>query len=442
MTLRGGSVMTAALTMPKTGTPKIVVLEPSCTTLRGHHFQAVLDLARAVHPAKPTVVVNAKMQSSLSFGDLTFHRLFQRGIYEPIYQAVLGERPQQPIQRRWWQFKRSVLRMQQRSGLLQRPQAIWPEIPAVAERVSLLSADHIVLPTANIDLILELVAYLRNHGGSQPQVHARILAFKGGRQGLKELDRLFEKLSSGAEPGDRVHLYVEMPAMQRFLSERYAVPVDLYPYLLNDPAKDRGRGGRSGKKPVTFGYLGYARAEKGFDRLLPIISAVCANGSFEPHRVAFLVQLDGPAKRVDPVRSGLKRLASEHGVEIQLVEGVLSPETYSELLEQINCVLLPYRNRYRFSGSGVLFEALLNAKPFICSSGLSFADYARAGNGIEASDDQAFAEAILKVAGTFELFGKAAQRAEDNYRASLAQMPLLQRLRTSRLAPAMVCPAA
>jgi glycosyltransferase involved in cell wall biosynthesis len=412
---------------------KIVVLDPSCTNLRGHHFHSVLDLVRAVRPAQPAVVVNREMQPSLSLGDLKVYRLFQRSIYDNIYAGLLGGKPQRKIQRHLWKLKRSVLQMQLQSRLQ------WPELHDAAEHVSLHGADHIVLPTAETDLILELLSYLQERGGLQPLVHARIVSVDNHRQSLEALDRLFRRLSKRAALSKRLHLYVEMPAMRRFMMRRYSVPIDLYPYLLSLPPKDGGRTLRrsAGKKPVTFGFLGTARAEKGFERLLPIITAVSANGSFDPQQVAFLVQLDHESarleKQVDRMRSALKRLASERGIGIRLVEGTLSSETYAELFDEIDCLLLPYSgNRYRLSGSGILFEALMNAKPFICSAGLSFSDYAREGNAVEASDDAAFAAAILEVASKFELFQEGARRAEHKYRSALVQLPLLQRLQTSR----------
>ena len=137
--------------------------------------------------------------------------------------------------------------------------------------------------------------------------------------------------------------------------------------------------------------------------------------------------------------------ASRLDVTIEFHHGPATSAKYNQLLECVDCLLLPHESdRYRLSGSGILFEALLHGKPFICSSGLSFSEYARAGNAIEAGDDSAFAAAILRIANNPAPFVEAAESYAREYRASLQHNVLVQRLqhRTNESRSCLPAPAA
>ena len=202
----------------------------------------------------------------------------------------------------------------------------------------------------------------------------------------------------------------------------------LFPYLLNVPAK-RPPELRQPDDAVIFGFLGGSRDDKGFERLLPIIRAVCANPLFDKRRVRFIVQLDGATEFAKKLIGELTAGVSNLDVDVRFHEGTASAEQYAALLRQIHCLLLPYHTRqYGLSGSGILYEALLDGKPFICSSGLSFSEYARAGNAIEAEDDSAFAEAILRIVNNLAPFVEAAESYAQEYHASLQHNVLVQRL--------------
>jgi hypothetical protein len=408
--------------LPKTrARPAIFILDPSLTDVRGHHFQSLQDLIRALAPVEPVIVVNAEMDRQLIAPHLKVHGLFKRTVYD---EPGIGPRPDGRLQRRIWKLRRAgrdasavgrrllarvldalPLKVQVSTKWLSRvsrPLAQWPDLEAVFSETDINTADHIVLPTAEANLVFELVdALARRAPECRPQLHARLMSSCAAAV-RRDLSNLFERLSADPDLAGRVHIYCETPAMCRYLAAAYGAKTDLFPYLLAQPLRSNGGKARIMPRPIMFAYLGTARNEKGFGRLPEILRTVAANRSTVHRNVSFLVQVGGTdvraAKLIEKFRSEVSSL-------------------------------LPYTSdRYQLSGSGILFEAISLAKPFICSAGMSFADYARDGNAIEAADDSEFATAILTMAAKPEPYFTAARRSSKVYATALRSNMLLQRL--------------
>jgi len=181
---------------------------------------------------------------------------------------------------------------------------------------------------------------------------------------------------------------------------------------------------------VHFAFLGTPSQAKGYYRLALIFRALAADPAFDRKRCRFIVHIGCLGKPAERLARKLENEIRRFGIDLETHKGALSPEDYAALLERADCLLLPHAsNRYRLSGSGLLFEALLNAIPFICSSGLSFSDYARNGNAIEAKDDAEFARAIRAFAENPAPFYDGARKSAETFRASLRGNALLARLR-------------
>jgi glycosyltransferase involved in cell wall biosynthesis len=95
-------------------------------------------------------------------------------------------------------------------------------------------------------------------------------------------------------------------------------------------------------------------------------------------------------------------------------------------------LILPYTSpRYRLSGSGIVFEALARGKPFICTAGLAFSDYAHGGM-FEAEDDEGFAQAIKSFVANPHPFRVAALQAAQKYLDAQRLGSFLTRVRSVR----------
>jgi len=413
---------------PEAQEPRIVILEPFGNGVRGHHYSALNEIIRRIHPVRPVIVVNDQWTGPPLLHDVRALRLF-------------GRRPHIGLRRTWEKARvrmykagktLSAVAGSARAGMdaettwARFAPTQWPELRSVCEQAHVYEADHVVLPTAEPDLINELLGHVgKRQISDQPRVHARFLS-KAYRRGLFDLDELLGCIAR-ERYGNRPHVYVEMPAMQRYIEGRHGISSDLFPYLLGMPEKGGHRRKPDGR--VVFGFLGGVRDAKGFERLLPIIQRVCAASSYDKRRIRFLAQLDGASSRAKQEIAALKAGVARLNVDMHFHEGTASAEQYADLFDSVDCLLLPYRaKQYHLSGSGLLLEALVHGKPFICSANLSFSDYARAGNALEAEDDAAFASAILQVVDDPTPFIEAARRSACAYGAELEDNVLVHRL--------------
>jgi glycosyltransferase involved in cell wall biosynthesis len=404
--------------------PRIVILEPFGNAVHGHHYTALNEIIRRIHPVRPVVVVNNEWAEPSLLHDVRALRLFHK-------------RPHKGLRRTW---EKARVRMYKAGKILSAgpgsarvgmdaeatwtrfAPAQWPELRTVCEQAHVCDADHVVLPTAEPDLLNELLLYVGKRQ-TAARIHARFLS-KSYRRGLFDLDELLGRLR---RDGQGLHLYFEMPAMKRYIEGRHGIRSDLFPYLLCMPEKRGHRRKLDGR--VVFGFLGGVRDHKGFERLLPIIQRVCADPSYDRKRVRFLTQLDGKTSRAKQEIAVLKAGTARLNVDIRFHEGTASAEQYVDLFDSVDCLLLPYRaKQYHLSGSGLLHEALVHGKPFICSANLSFSDYARAGNALEPEDDAAFASAILQIVDDPTPFFEAARRCACAFGAELADNVLVRRL--------------
>src|SRR5262245_30036811 len=140
----------------------------------------------------------------------------------------------------------------------------------VVQKSACAQADHIVIPTATPSLIVELQAALRKVAtDAGPRIHARFMV-GDSPEIARPLRELFGRMVAEPMNFDRLHLYVETPAMQRHLRAQYGVGADLFPYILNASARALSAAAPA-TKPITFALLGAPRAEKGTGRLVTIM---------------------------------------------------------------------------------------------------------------------------------------------------------------------------
>jgi glycosyltransferase involved in cell wall biosynthesis len=415
------------------GRASIVLLEPYLHSTSGHQFHSALEIARAVAPIEPVLVVSASVADLPFPPQLRVLPLFRSNVNEFFN---IGPLPPAGPRRVLYKAVKSANRRIRRMQVFARDRfqvefTEWPEMSEVVRKSGCADADHIVMPTAIPSLIVELQAALRKasaHPG--PHIHARFMVGDGAKI-EQPLRTLLARMV--AEPGhfDRLHIYVETPAMQRHLLGAYGVHADLFPYILNPPPHAPSSADAPAR-PVTFALLGAPRAEKGTGRLIAIMEKLAAEPTFPAKDVVFIAQLDHSSTRKRAVAEPIIAAAEKLGMTLQTVPTGISSEQYDALLERTDCLILPYTSaRYRLSGSGIVFEALARGKPFICTAGLAFADYAHGGM-FEAEDDEGFAQAIRSFVANPHSFRVAAREAARTYLDAQRTGPFLTRVQSVR----------
>ena len=166
----------------------------------------------------------------------------------------------------------------------------------------------------------------------------------------------------------------------------------LLPVLLNPVSQDlvfaaevtrELREQRGPGAPVTFGYFGEAREEKGFLLLPGIVEALLASQG--PERVAFSLQVSASAQNDTPsvraARDRLKGLRDSYAnaggrPSILLHETPFADMvSYYAALGGCDAMLMPYDPKpYAIRGSGVALEALSVGQPIIVAAGTDMAD--------------------------------------------------------------------
>lgn len=132
------------------------------------------------------------------------------------------------------------------------------------------------------------------------------------------------------------------------------LPIHHIPYLaaaLAGPAEAAALA--FGGETVTVGLLGGSRAERGLDLFPEAIRALSGR-----RELRWIVQLDRTAAEL------MDEAYPEH-LEQAVADGILewfsdrlTSEDYYDALRRLDVVLMPYRDRYAVSGSGVFFEAM------------------------------------------------------------------------------------
>jgi glycosyltransferase involved in cell wall biosynthesis len=168
------------------------------------------------------------------------------------------------------------------------------------------------------------------------------------------------------------------------LSEDYArvygesiltLPIPVAESLLSAAAAGPGRltqrYGLDRIPPVRVGYVGDARAAKGFHLLAPLVTQAAGARS----GARFVVQCPRPAGGDDhaalpPGLAELQQLASDPASGLTLIPEKLDDGDYGELFDRLQVVLLPYlHDSYREATSGIFAEALALGKPVVVPSG-------------------------------------------------------------------------
>lgn len=145
--------------------------------------------------------------------------------------------------------------------------------------------------------------------------------------------------------------------------------------------------------PLRLGYLGATREERGAD-LIPAL--VHETRKAFGDRIGWTVQLDpgGLARLAErPVDEAIAMLRDDPGVE--LIDGKVSTENYFAMLDRMDIVVLPYRQRYEVSGSGVFVEALSLGKVLVVPRRGWMADFARRYGNEPATFDDASPDSVL-----------------------------------------------
>jgi glycosyltransferase involved in cell wall biosynthesis len=171
---------------------------------------------------------------------------------------------------------------------------------------------------------------------------------------------------------------------------------------------------------LRIGYLGDARASKGFPMLPGLVRRTLASGA----SVRFVIQSTRAGSGDDHAAApaGLDELhALATDGKVALIPDRLSPEDYESLLQNLDVILLPYiSDFYREATSGIFAEAVAHGKPVVVPEDTWMArELAKSGGGVSfvRGDPDDLATKVLSVVREYTEHAARAERARDPWRA-------------------------
>jgi glycosyltransferase involved in cell wall biosynthesis len=184
------------------------------------------------------------------------------------------------------------------------------------------------------------------------------------------------------------------------------IPINAHVLGLSPPAV------QTRHSPITLGYLGDARASKGFPLLPSLVRALTDKFG---DRVRFRIQCppsaSGTEAAIPEGLAELRAIASAVPDRLTLIEEKLSEEDYAALMGSLDIVLIPYRvHGYVEPTSGIFAEAAALGKPVVVPGGTWMArELRRYGGGLEF--DQSGDDLNAKVSQLLESYDEFRQRA-------------------------------
>ena len=221
-----------------------------------------------------------------------------------------------------------------------------------------------------------------------------------------------------------------------------AFDIRLYPYVASalalDHARPRGPRPDDAGSPLRLGYLGGTRLERGAD-LIPAL--IRRTRRVFGDRIAWTAQFDPDG--LDPLSQD--GLGADLGFmrddpAVELTDGKVSTEAYFAMLDRMDIVVLPYRERYEVSGSGVFVEALTLGKVLVLPERGWMADFARR-YGSEpvtfgAATPDAVLAAVQEAVDRYPELGGGAFRAAETWNAEEGSAAQIEAWLGNRIAAA------
>ncbi|MCJ9751209.1 hypothetical protein MOV61_10835 [Neorhizobium sp. BETTINA12A] len=311
--------------------------------------------------------------------------------------------------------------------------AFGRQLAEICQSLQLGAGDLVIVPTAELDTLESAVELTAILGDAAPRICLRFLNSELGdrneRLRSKRLDAILAKLPAN------IFLFTETEELAVHFREIFNMPVEGGFYLPCSmhiamiPGTGIDRGDR-----LRIGVFGEPRPEKGSRRLAGIVAALTKlteTRAVPP--LDFIIQGSMADFREGGVYAALQEFQKgERNVFVSPQDNRLSPEEFEQLFHSVDAVLLPYETAiYSLQGSGVVQDAIAAHKPVIHTRGMSMMALLSHGNGVPATTDQEFAEAVLRVAADPLSFQEGTARAAAYFEDVLAANPLLRVLHTS-----------
>ena len=361
---------------------KLAIVDHALVDLNGHHYEydGALAAAGRARGLSVTVLANRAYDGPTHefeilpwFGqdyyDLTSGGIARRLAYRALsaLPAGLSRAVQDGVRLIWNQ------RHRRRSTA---DDSFGRDFLAACERLDLGPDDHALIHTIGVDELDALTETLARTDRVWPWIHLqlvrRIEEFGAGRPRERRPAAVLARLLAGPAAG-RIRFYsdtVELAAAYGSLTGRSVgvLPIAFRHDLIlaavaAAPAPIAGG-------PITVGYLGNARLEKGFQHLPDLVEQLTSRfGWAGKLRFHFQSPFNIPAGEPG-IGIARARLGAFPADLVALEDRVLTTEQYYRMLAGIDVLVLPYDGaRYDIRSSGILVQARVAGTPMVAPEG-------------------------------------------------------------------------
>lgn len=202
------------------------------------------------------------------------------------------------------------------------------------------------------------------------------------------------------------------------------LPIPVSEHILADEQSPSGNGAQAVNREgrIRIGYLGDARASKGFPLLPGLARRILSDTRLEAD---FIIQCPNAPSEANAGEqpAGVRELievASRTNGRITLVHEALSETDYAKLIRSLDVVLVPYAFGYEESTSGIFAEALALSKPVVVPSVTWMSrELRKSGGGVEfqRGDENDLASKVAELIRNFDEYAIRARRFSPEWKA-------------------------
>ncbi len=282
--------------------------------------------------------------------------------------------------------------------------------------------DHFFIPTTDwiiLNSIVNCIKYIDIK--NCPSLHFLFMYREASwMTGGYPYSQMIKMLTTSSQFKKKIYIYTETKKHAEILSKTLGTKIHHIPFP-SFPVTTSKHNPR--RKKIVICSLGGGRRDKGFDKLSLIVSDFLKRYQHSEN-IQFVFQ---KPRNQDHLEESLSQLLTFKNVKI--LNNQLSNTEYEERLVSSDIFLFPYhKNTYFLRGSGIVWEAVANSKPLVCTKGTALEEALICENGLSAETISDFSKALIKIINSLSHYKKNAEICSEHYYKNMINNPMIRKI--------------
>ncbi len=401
---------------------KLVIADLNLITYEGHNFQYALNLKTEAEKQGVKCLVWGNIQVDSRIIERTsatpcFHLTY--GV--PLTGHLIAKRLSSLFYLFHWRHLYKFARhLNAEATFRGHDRSLYNDLRQISKTTTIDAKTFVLFHTIQAPQIVPICRWLRSFpGGARPHI-GMLFRFEPDCESDHPVRspswtrRAYDLLRRTQAEG-KVHLFTDSKILGRRYEELIGCPLAVVPIPQRVPDSPPSRDSVS-NRAIRLGYLGNARDNKGFPQL-PKLVETCDN-EISAGKIEFMLQLYRSSGN-EP--ASLAAFDALQALRVTPVFGELDGESYYNLLEQLDVVLLPYElEYYRSQTSGIFSDALAYGKVVVVPENTWMADQLQhhgAGMIYDSSRPDGLSSAVRKLPDCYEELRNKAMKGVPNWLA-------------------------